>query len=174
MSAAPYMPFFVDAHLADTTHLTTEEQGAYVLLLIGMWRRGGKVSNYDPDLARTVNLTLAKWRKMKVRLLPFLLVEETFLTQKRLKIEWEYVSARSKKNTENGKKGGRPRNINNRIAEATGSAWDNQDRSLHNPDPISKHKIYPFQNPHNLRRSPEQKPSNTDTFIKIAMEIHGE
>ncbi|CAN7707719.1 YdaU family protein [Mesorhizobium sp. LjNodule214] len=167
MSAAPYMPFFVDAHLADTMHLTTEEQGAYVLLLMAMWRREGKVSNYDPDLARIVKLTLAKWRKMKLRLLPFLLVEETYLTQKRLKIEWEYVSTKRKINTANGKKGGRPSNINNRLAEANGSVSDNPDGSLHNPDPTSKGRVYPFRKSSHQTGSPEP----TRSYAELAAEM---
>lgn len=75
MSSAPSMPLFPDAYLADTTHLFTEEHGAYFLLLMAMWRRSGSVPNDDKDLARIVGLTVSKWLKIKARLMPFLTIE---------------------------------------------------------------------------------------------------
>lgn len=72
MSKSPSMPMFWDAYLADTTHLTTEEHGAYLLLLAAMWRRNGYVPDDDRDNARILGLTQAKWRKVKVRLSEFL------------------------------------------------------------------------------------------------------
>lgn len=75
MSKAPAMPMYWDAYLADTTHLTTEEHGAYMLLLAAMWRRNGSVPDDDKDNARILGLTPAKWRKIKARLIGFLVIE---------------------------------------------------------------------------------------------------
>jgi len=60
MSKAPAMPMMIDAYIGDTTHLTTEEHGAYLLLLFAMWRRDGSVPDNDKDIARIVGLTVAK------------------------------------------------------------------------------------------------------------------
>ena len=49
MSKAPSMPMYWDAYIADTTHLSTEEHGAYLLLLAAMWRRDGSVPDDDKD-----------------------------------------------------------------------------------------------------------------------------
>ena len=38
MAALPYMQFYVADYLADTTHLTAEEHGAYMLLLFSYWQ----------------------------------------------------------------------------------------------------------------------------------------
>lgn len=155
MSSAPAMPLFLDAYLADTTHLSTEEHGAYLLLLMAMWRRDGSVPNDDRDVARIVGMELAKWRKTKKRLLPFLTIDGGMVSQKRLSKEWEYVRKKREKNSANGSKGGRPKaNINNRLDQANGSVSDNPDESTQNPEPIPKEKANAFS-----KRAGAQKPN---------------
>lgn len=112
MSAAPSMPMFWDAYLADTTHLSLEEHGALCLLLGAMWRRNGSVPNDDRDLARILGVSKPRWKKLKARLAPLLLIDEASISQKRLKKEWDWVQETRAKNAQNGAKGGRPRKSN--------------------------------------------------------------
>jgi uncharacterized protein YdaU (DUF1376 family) len=121
MSQAPSLPLFVDAYLADTTHLSTEEHGAYLLLLMAMWRRGGSVPDDDTDNARMVGLPVRKWRQVRARLSPFLVLGNGEISQKRLRKEWEFVVNRSNAARQNGSLGGRPpSNKNNDIAKPGG------------------------------------------------------
>lgn len=84
MSIAPFMNFYVGDYLADTTHLTTVEHGAYLLLLFSMWRAGGKLPREDRKLARLAKLTDADWLEMRDTIMPFFRIRGGTITQKRL------------------------------------------------------------------------------------------
>lgn len=63
------MPLATDALLADTTHMTTEEFGAYVRILLVMWRHGAKLTYNAEELARIAGVTDARWRQIEERVL---------------------------------------------------------------------------------------------------------
>lgn len=136
MSKAPSMPMYWDAYLADTTHLTTEEHGAYLLLLAAMWRRDGSVPNDDRDNARILGLTKAKWVKIKKRLEPFLIITDDEISQKNLRKNWEKTQEKIGKNRENGSKGGRPKSSENKaLAKANGSNSQKPNETIPEPEP---------------------------------------
>lgn len=139
MSQAPSMPMYWDAYLADTTHLTTEEHGAYMLLLAAMWRRNGWVPDDDKDNARILGLTPAKWRKIKARLLATIsgfLVEDGMISQEKLLKTWKNTQEKIDKNRANGSKGGRPKSSKNKdIEKADGSVSVNPNESIPEPEP---------------------------------------
>lgn len=136
MSKAPTMPMFWDAYLADTTHLTTEEHGAYLLLLAAMWRRNGWVPDNDRDNARILGLTQSKWRRTKERLAGFLTFEDGHITQKNLLKIWKITQEKIEKNRANGALGGRPKSSkNNDIEKANGCVSLNPNKTIPDPDP---------------------------------------
>ena len=64
MTAPTWMPLHVAAYLADTTHLSTAEHGAYLLLMMHYWQRGG-LPDDDAKLARVARLTLKEWMSIR-------------------------------------------------------------------------------------------------------------
>lgn len=93
------IPLFADAYLADTTHLTTEEHGAYLLLLMAAWRQEDcSLPNDDRKLARIAGLTPRKWKAIKPTIMEFWTLENGRISQLRLSREHEFVCKKSEAN----------------------------------------------------------------------------
>lgn len=99
MSGKPsHIPVFPDAYLRDTVHLTTEEHGAYFLLLMAAWGTDDcSLPNDEKRLAAIVKLPLAKWRKIAPTVLEFWTIDKGRISQKRLRKEWAFVHERRAK-----------------------------------------------------------------------------
>lgn len=92
---APFIPFFVDAYLADTIHLNTEEHGAYMLLLINMWRGGYKPLPDDKKIfCKITGLSDYKWQRVREKLEPFFLIADGHWRHKRMERDWDNVKKR--------------------------------------------------------------------------------
>ena len=101
MAQFPYLPLWTDAYLADTSHLSTIEHGAYLLLLMAMWRNKSTLQNDDKLLARYARLNAGQWRRIKPTILGFFDVTESEISQGRLTDEYEAVKRKSIVNTFN-------------------------------------------------------------------------
>jgi len=99
MAQFPYLPLWTDAYLADTSHLSTIEHGAYLLLLMAMWRNKSTLPNDDKLLARYARLNAGQWRRIKPTILGFFDVTESEISQGRLTDEYEAVKRKSIVNT---------------------------------------------------------------------------
>lgn len=91
-----WMPLLVDKYLGDTSHLTTEQHGAYLLLLMAMWKRDGQLPVADGQLAAITRLQPARWKAHKPVLMEFFTTTGEHITQKRLNEELQ----RAKRSTE--------------------------------------------------------------------------
>ena len=90
-----HIPLFVDSYLADTTHLTTEQHGAYLLLLMAAWRTGDCTLPHDEKrLASIAGVTPARWRSIAPAIMEMWTCEKGRCWQKRLVHEWDYVQSK--------------------------------------------------------------------------------
>lgn len=62
-----WMPFYVGDYARATLNLTTQEHGAYLLLILHYWDNGG-IPDDDEELAVITRLTMPEWQKARQRL----------------------------------------------------------------------------------------------------------
>lgn len=104
MAEFPALPLWTDAYLGDTTHLTTIEHGAYLLLLMTAWRtRDCALPDDDRLLARYTRLNAKQWARMRPILEPFFVSENGQWRQRRLTDEAQAVRQRKEAAAANGR-----------------------------------------------------------------------
>lgn len=85
------MPLATDAILADCTHMTPEEFGCYMRILLVMWRHGAKLPADDGELARIAGAGARRWGQIREVVTRPLTYENGFWTQKKLTQMWGRV-----------------------------------------------------------------------------------
>ena len=103
MAAIPYMPFYIADYLADCSHLTTLEHGAYLLLIMNYWQRGRVLPASDDRLANIARLSSEDWAMVRPALSEFF--EQSASDWKHKRIEIELSKFRNK--TEQAKAAGK-------------------------------------------------------------------
>lgn len=122
MSERPFMQLYVSDFIGDTLHLSTEQIGAYMLLLMAMWNAGGKLPNDDAKLARVARLSVKKWKAISADLMPFFTVDGDAIGHNRLTKELQKSESKSQSRASAGAEGGRAKALKDkdaRVANAT-------------------------------------------------------
>lgn len=118
----PWMPLYVVDYILDTKHLTTEQHGAYLLLLMVAWRRRDGAlpndalwlrSNLPPMHGRTYNALVPPILE------EFFVLEENQWVSKRLRKELEKAAKFSRKQSENVSKRYAANNKNNDLEDTS-------------------------------------------------------
>jgi uncharacterized protein YdaU (DUF1376 family) len=99
------MQLYVADYLGDTRHLTTEQHGAYLLLLMAMWRANGELPYDQAKLARMTGLTPSRWAKIRPDVLAFFQVGETTISHTRVTSELKKSQRTSEARSEAGTRG---------------------------------------------------------------------
>jgi uncharacterized protein YdaU (DUF1376 family) len=96
------MPVFIGDYLADTMHLSTEQHGAYLLLLFHLWRRGS-LHDDDGTLAQITGLTRTAWSQARPVLAEFFQIHDGFWCHRRVERERTRVTAKQLSNSKQAK-----------------------------------------------------------------------
>jgi uncharacterized protein YdaU (DUF1376 family) len=106
------MQLYTSDYLADTAHLTTEEHGAYLLLLMNYWQRGKPLDNTDGRLAHVARLSAERWQEVEPILAEFFMIEGNIWVQARIERDLDKIRDKSSKLAANGSIGGSKRQAN--------------------------------------------------------------
>lgn len=109
--SAPFMQLYVADYLGDTRHLTTEQHGAYLLMLMTMWRSGGRLPNNPRKLARVTGCTVSRWAKISPDVMAFFDVDGDDIVNSRLTFELEKAQEKSIKRAKAGTRGGNAKSL---------------------------------------------------------------
>lgn len=82
------MPIYIGDYLGDTQRLTTEQHGAYLLLIFDYWRNGAPPDD-DAVLQQITRLNPQAWKKHKATLRALFEVRDGVWTHKRIERERE-------------------------------------------------------------------------------------
>lgn len=103
-----WMPLYIADYLSATSRLTTEQHGAYLLLLMDYWKNGAPPDN-DLILAQITKLTPDAWSNARTMLEPFFEVVDGAWFQSRVENEMQKANHNKQANQERGLKGAQAR-----------------------------------------------------------------
>lgn len=120
-----WMPLYIGDYLRDTSRLTTEQHGAYLLLIMDCWVNG-PLPDDDEALAAIVKAAAPTWRKMRPVMAGFFDIADGRWTHGRVERERAKAASNVEKRSEAGKKGaaGRWQTDGNRNANVNGERID--------------------------------------------------
>lgn len=157
MAALPYMQFYVADYLADTTHLTAEEHGAYMLLLFSYWQTG-KPLRID-RLATVARIPNDRWPSVAETLSEFFHVTETHWVQFRVEADLEAVNSKVVTASNAGKASAR--------AKALKKQQELNDRSTNVDYPLQRNANHIDTDTYTDKNTKSSSPTADDLFPKF-------
>lgn len=104
MSVFPTMPLLTDAFIADTAHLTAEETGALMMLMMCAWRRPEcDLPDDDTLLQRWSRTDARRWSKVRDRVMSFWTRTDGRWTHEQLLRERDFVNHKRRSQSANAK-----------------------------------------------------------------------
>jgi uncharacterized protein YdaU (DUF1376 family) len=142
------MPVYIGDYLADTMHLTTEQHGAYLLLIFHLWRRGS-LPDDNIVLAKIAGLDASSWRNTRPVLAEFFKIQDKQWRHGRVERERIRVAAKQETNAKKAKSaaGKRWKKDAPSIAPSIPQALPGDAEPEPQPEPESSGKLFPEDTP---------------------------
>lgn len=140
-----WMPLYVGDYLRDTTRFSTEQHGAYMLLIFDYWMSGAPPDD-DTTLAQIVKLPLARWKAIAAPVKAKFRIVDGVLRHKRIDEELASAIKAVEAASEKGRAGATARWHRHSTGNATGippanaagNTTSNGEGNASSPSPSSK------------------------------------
>ena len=128
-----WMPLYVTDYLGDTMHLSTEQHGAYLLLIMAAWKNGGSLPNDDRVLRRITRMEEKAWKESSIELKSFFFEQNGSIRHNRIETELKRAKRMTEQRAEAGKasaiKRSKQRNANEDCNENSTKCTTNETRN---------------------------------------------
>lgn len=159
-----WMPLFVSDYLADTSHLSTEEHGAYLLLLMHGWMNGGQLPLDDSRLRRICRMDEKPWKASKEVIKEFFYEQDGAYRHRRVDRELQRAQQNVNQRSAAGKASAEKRRAE-REAQRNGNDRSTTVETEAEREAQRNGKPPPPPPPVNLKPSSEQTTSTTSTGV---------
>ena len=95
MASLPYMQLYVADYLADTMHLTVEQHGAYLLLIMNYWQTGKPLPDNDQRLQCICKASAEQWQELRPAIEEFFIIRGGYWYHNRIEDDLEKVRSKS-------------------------------------------------------------------------------
>lgn len=150
MAALPYMQLYIADYLADTMHLSTEEHGAYLLLMFNYWQTGRPIPKNR--LSKIARLSNDRWDAVEPSLKEFFNDNGTEWVQERIERDLEAVKNSISQKSAAGKASAQAR----KAKKGANNQQNNNGCSTGVEPPLKQ----------NANGNPTNKDTDTDTDLK--------
>jgi uncharacterized protein YdaU (DUF1376 family) len=133
MGKPPFMQVWVADFLAETAHLSAEQIGAFVRLLLTMWAHGGSLSSDTVQLARIAHVDRRSWKLIWPRISSLFEVRPDSISNARLTAEYEKATSKSAQRSASGQRGGHAKALKDKeagLANASALPWHSSDTEI--------------------------------------------
>lgn len=134
MSKTPFMPLWVSDFMGKTSDLDAKETGAYLLILMALWTRGGTLPDDQKKLQRIARVG-RDWPKVWDAISHYFTIADGEISQQRLSEELHKVNMKREVNSHAGARGGRAKAL-----KAKEQALANATVSLKQPEPYPEER----------------------------------
>lgn len=140
MSKRPdsFMPLWIGDYLADTMHLTRDQHGGYLMLIMAYWRKGSALEDNDDALASISRCSSIEWASIRPVLAKFFTVEAGLWKHGRIDEELQKAAENYAAKVERAKAGASARWGKNASSNAQASGKQCSSNANHNHTPTEK------------------------------------
>ncbi len=140
MSKRPdsFMPLWIGDYLADTMHLTRDQHGGYLMLIMAYWRKGSALEDNDDALASISRCSSTEWASIRPVLAKFFKIEDGLWKHGRIEEELQKAAENYAAKVERAKAGASARWGKNASSNAQASGKHCSSNANHNHTPTEK------------------------------------